>query len=565
MRRNSFLILSAFTLLIASCGKKGGKSGLMVPKDAAMAVHINSASLSSKLSWEEIRQTYWFKEMSKEAKDTLAQQLLADPASSGIDTKGDFVFYIKKHGKGSYMVFEGSLKSAADYEKLLKEVNKEDQKEIKKDGDFSYMVSSESGVIVWNKSMFAVVANAGMPDMPSMMGMGMGMGRSYGDSRPHEFLTDSLRIFGQQALTLKNSDNLDTDSRFADLVKDGSDMHFWMNAGEYYGDMSSMEFPVKLNVLFDGNVSAMSFNFDNGKITAKAKHYYGPEMDKLVAAHRPQPISADVLNRIPSQDVAAVIAFNYPPQGLKELIRVIGADGLANGFLSKINYSVDEFVKANKGEVVLALTDFSMVKKQDTVDFGNGMKPYVRTSTQPDMKVLFATSVNDKAAFEKLITIAWDASKEITDKARDFPSISYKLENNWFAASNSQEMTEKFLAGGNSNLPFISKITGHPFGMYIDINKIIRSAAGPMAGGDSSSSESAAVDISLKMWQDIVGSGGDYKDKVSTSEFEINLVDKSTNSLKQLNQYIDKLATLQMERRKKFMEDIDAPKVEPAD
>src|SRR5882724_8053909 len=113
MTRQLLLILSAFAFLFTSCGKKGGSSGLLVPKDAAIVVHINSASLSSKLSWDDIKQTGWFKEILKTETDTLGLKLLGDPTSSGVDTKKDFVFYLKKHGQGGYLVFEGSLADAA--------------------------------------------------------------------------------------------------------------------------------------------------------------------------------------------------------------------------------------------------------------------------------------------------------------------------------------------------------------------------------------------------------------------------------------------------------------------
>ncbi|MBL7744471.1 MAG: DUF4836 family protein [Chitinophagaceae bacterium] len=561
MRRNSLLILAATVLLLAACGNKGGKSGLLVPKDAAIVVHINSASLSSKLSWEEIRQTNWFKEINKEADDTLARQLLADPGNSGIDTKADLVFFMKKQGKGGYLVFEGSLKDAAAFEKMLKELKKESgPAETKKDGDFSYM-TSDDGVVLWSSSKFAYIANAPMPDTKSFF-----EGYNSRDSKEHAFLNDSLRLFGQQALTLKSGDNLDTDSRFADLVKDGSDLHLWMNAEGYYGNMmGGMMSMMKLGVLFKDNVSAASMNFDNGKITARSKTYYGEEMSKLLAEYKPQPVSAELINRIPSSNVAAVMAFNYPPKGLQAFLKTIGVDGMANGFLAEMNYSIEDFVKANKGDILVAVSDLSMVAKQDTIDYGGGMKPYVYTSTKPDMKVLFATSVNDKAAFEKLVTLAWEATKGMKDK--DIPEISYKLENNWFVAGNSAEQIANFINGGNSNLPFVNKISGKPFGFYLDLNKIINMAAATFNNSDSSGKE--ALDLSLKMWKDVVATGGDYKDKALISDFEINLGDPNTNSLKQLNQYFDKLASLKNERRKKFAEEYgpatDAPaEVAPA-
>lgn len=551
MRRNPLLILSAVIILFASCRNKGGKSGLMVPKDASIVVHINSASLSSKLSWEEMRQTNWFKEMSKEAKDTLAQQLLANPASSGINTKADLVFYMKKQGRGGYLVFEGSLTDAVAFEKLLKEIGKENPKEVKKDGDFSYMISENDGVVLWNKSNFAYLANSNIPDMTAGF-----MGNKQPES--HQFLNDSLRIFGQRALTLKGSDNLDSDSRFAELVKDGSDMHVWLNLAGYYGGLGSMMSMMKMNLLLEDNISALSVNFDNGKITAKQKQYYGDEMSKFLSNNKPGPISADVINRIPSSNVAGIIAFNYPPKGLQAFLQLLGVDGMANGFLSKLNYSIEDFVKANKGEVLLSVSDISMVTKQDTINYGGGARPYIYTSSKPDMKVLFAASVNDKAAFEKLVTLAWESTKGMSG---EIPRISYKVENNWFAASNSAEQTDKFLAGGNNKLPFVDKIAGHPIGMYIDIQKIIQSTAGSIA---EDSNTKAMADVSLKMWQDIVASGGEYKDKAIQFSFEVNMVDKNTNSLKQLNQYFDKLASIRQTERKKY-DEVKATDMNPAE
>ncbi|MDP4263741.1 MAG: DUF4836 family protein [Bacteroidota bacterium] len=542
MTRQLLLILSALAFLFSSCHKKGGSSGLLVPKDAAIVVHINSASLSSKLSWDEIRQTNWFREMSKDATDTLSRQLLADPASSGIDNKKDFVFYLKKHGRGAYLVFEGSLTNVTAYEKMLTQMDRKQAREIRKDGEYSYVMMDESSVVTWNKSMFAVVANAKIPNMTN---------RVMGNMQPgnYVFHNDSLQLFGQQALSLENSDNLDVDSRFADLVKDGSDVHLWMKIGQYYNGMNNaVSSMMKVNTMLENNIMAVSLNFDNGRITAKSKHYHSDEMNKILSDNKPEPVSAAVINRIPSSNVVAVLAFNYSPNSLKEILKMTGMDAMADMFLAKINFSIDDFVKANKGEVLLSFSDPTTVNAPDNTDHKNeapGSVPRMKTG----MKVLFATAVNDKGAFEKMVTLGWDLSKQFrrNDDGTGKPEISYKVENNWFAASNSQEYTDKFLAGGNSKLPFVDKITGHPIGIYIDLQKILPFAQS-LHKKDSSSGKTAAADASLNIWQDIVGKGGDYKDKASEFEFEINLMDKNTNSLKQLNQYVDKMATLRKEK-----------------
>jgi hypothetical protein len=104
--------LTAVAALFAtSCGKSGDASDLMIPKDAAVVVHINSSSLASKLSWKEIQATNWFKAMHKEADDSLAKEMLENPKASGIDNTADMAFFMQQRGKGGIAVFEGKLSS----------------------------------------------------------------------------------------------------------------------------------------------------------------------------------------------------------------------------------------------------------------------------------------------------------------------------------------------------------------------------------------------------------------------------------------------------------------------
>ena len=163
MKRVSFLLtLSLFVLLLAVSCKKGDKTGLLVPEDAGVVIHINSPSLSSKLSWEEISQTEWFKELSKEATDSTAQKLLKDPGQSGIDIKADLVFYMKKQGRGGYVAFTGTVKDAAAFEAFNKEISK-GEATVTKDGDISYMSSDKSGILAWNNSRFVYIGDSPLP------------------------------------------------------------------------------------------------------------------------------------------------------------------------------------------------------------------------------------------------------------------------------------------------------------------------------------------------------------------------------------------------------------------
>lgn len=528
MQRNSLFVLSAVTvMLIASC-KSSDKSAIAVPKDAGVVLHINANSLSSKLSWKEIQATNWFKEAYADANDTLAKKLMENPENSGIDAQSDLVFFVKRQGKGGYGAFEGTLKDAAAFEAFNKKMKPEATSS--KDGDLNILKMS-GGIATWKNGRFIYLFDA------PALNMGSAWGGNGGGSASFE--ADSLTAFAKGLYDLKGDNSLGNDDKFSSLIKEAGDIHMWVSAEHLAGGMASgMMSMMKISTLMEGNVTTLTVNFDNGKIDVKTKSYYNKELGKLYEKYRMKNIDGDMLARIPSDNITGVFAMNYPPDGLKEFIKVLGVDGVVNSYLGEIGYSMDEFVKANKGDVILAVSDFTI--KTETVTtppYEEGGQPYTYTKSDPDVKVLFATSINDKPAFDKLIGIA---KAKMPPMPESGPKISYTLNDKWFAAGNSEEQVNKFVAGGaNNKQAFVSKLAGHPMGMYVDFQKIMK-AVEPTTATDSSAK--VALLESQKVWEDMLMTGGELSGGSMSGHFEINFVDKNTNSLKQLNQYIDKMA-----------------------
>ena len=81
--------------------------------------------------------------------------------------------------------------------------------------------------------------------------------------------------------------------------------------------------------------------------------------------------------------------------------------------------------------------------------------------------------------------------------------------------------------------------------------------------------DNIAFQETLKMWDNVVATGGGFKDAGVTQHIEVNLMDKNTNSLKQLNKYMGILFNIQEQKKKdreKWMteamsenEPVDAP------
>lgn len=528
-----FSLIIASLFVISSCGKKSGSTGLLIPEDAAIVIHVNNASLASKLSWSEIQQSNWYKEIAREAsKDSIAEQLMKDPEITGVDAKADFVFLIKKVGKKGFFAFEGSLKDRAKYAAYLKTVKPEMTEQ--KDGEISSTVIGESLVLSWNNSHFILIGDSPMPDMAAMTGKGR---NPYGNNDPSNKVSDdSLRMYAKQLFTLKSDDRLDQDSRFVSLIKSGKDINFWMNTGLYYKGMLGpmMSMMGNMSALLDDNISATSFDFTNGKITMDTKQYYGEQLTKLFKEYKSKNLDADLYNRIPSQNVIGAIGMNYPPEGIKQFLKVTGFEGLVGMAIAESGYTIDEFVKANKGDLLFAMSDLTLTQKIDTNKMNGSIM--LDTNSKPDAKFLFATSVNDKGAFEKLITILGDVGKGMKTS-----NIEYKIEKDWFALSNSPDHLNSFLSGNNGGKsPYADKISGHPIGMFVDLQKIFAVAVKDV----KDTAAAKGLDVAIKTWSDVIAYGGEFKDKAFEFHAEANMVDKNTNSLKQLNSFIDQIYTI---------------------
>jgi hypothetical protein len=532
MQRNR-ITLALLTIVISgivSC--KSNKSGIAIPKDASVAVHVDVKSLTSKVSWQEIQQTEWFKDLYANETDSFARKTLENPGNTGVDLQGDLAFFMKQQGQGGYLVVEGDLKDAAAFEKFATEVNKGGK--VTKSGDVSVLNTGLKSLVSWTANRFVYIADMPMPN--AYASMNRGNGDNY---EPFAFKTDSLQKFAVELFDLSGKNNLANDDRFASLLKETGDIHYWVNAEQYGRSLGGLLSMIKLSVLFEGNAYGSTVNFENGKISLKSKGWYNKELSALIKKYGGEKVSEATINRIPSKNVLAAFAFKYQPEGFREFIKLLGVDGFVNSGLGSVGYSTDEFVKATKGDVLISVTDLDIKQRVLQGPDGEPMEAPQDMPAIPDptAKILFATSVKDKPSFDKLFGIIQSKSQELGAFTKN---IHFQLNNEWFAAGNSPEQVNAFLSGGNSNLDFAKRISGRSFGGYINVQQILKSTSA--LATDSSSK--VALDASIAMWQDIYMLSSGEANGAYTGEAEINLVDKSTNSLKQLNKYIDVISKL---------------------
>lgn len=523
MKRNPLLLALAVTvtLFAVSC-KKGGKTGLLVPKEAAFVMYFNSGSLSSKLSWNEIKQSEWFKEAQKEATDSFARKVLNDPAVSGVDTEKGFCFFVAPRGRGGYATFQGGIKDLAAFEAMLKSSTETSGAPVKS-GDLNVLtVNGNSAVLTWNKSTFIFVADAPI----NTSGMG------------NKFPSDSLILFAKNTYALKGKALLDEDSKFADLIESKGDVHMWYNAGNLYNSMSmGMMDMLKLSTLTEGNIGTGTLSFDDGKISFIGKQYYGKELTKLFDKYSSKGASKELAGRLPGGEVMVAGVYSYPMGALTDMVKLIGADGIANIFLGQKGITIEDIGRAFKGEMAFAVTDVKT--RVDTVKYdGYDGKPSSYTTNKKEPSYVFGMAIDDQKSFDKLYNVFGEELNKVPANV-----ASVKAEKGWLMVSNSPDLYAGFLAGNNKPA-YADKISGHMLGVFVNLQKILGSAQAETQ--DSTSIK--VMEVSKATWQDVIASG-DYKGGSSSFQVDVNMMDKSMNSLKQLNRYADQLSAIRKAQR----------------
>lgn len=529
------LIFVLVVLLFSSCSKKN-KEGKFVPKDAAIVIHINGASLSSKLPWEEVKKNELFQNVNGDTSiPQFVKKAFDNPENSGIDTKTDLIFFLQKDSLGGYAAFTGTIKDAGKFKLFNLDVAKTGV-ESEKDG-IKYITKSTM-CVGWNKESFVYIVNTPQLNKTSYKGFSADSGISIN--------TRDVNAVCKTVFDLKENNSLAQNEKFTELVKKTGDVHLWMNSETLSKDALSGVALGMLNInkLYEGSITTATVNFENGKILLDAKSYSGEELTAIWKKYGGRNVDESMIKRLPAKDMAAVFSMSFKPEGIKEFLKLLGVEGYANMGLAFLGFTLDDFIKANKGDIVIALSDFKTI----TDSALGGMTETTTELLKTEPRILFATSISDKDAFTKLIKAGERMGK---DKMEGMPSISFKSNGNYFAIGNSKENVDKFISGGsNNNFDFVSKISGQPFGGYINLQYILK-AFEKEAAKDSAAK--MAYDASLKFWDNVYIKGGDYNNGGITQTVEINLMDKTTNSAKQLNSYmglIAKLAKQEDEKRK---------------
>jgi hypothetical protein len=157
---------------------------------------------------------------------------------------------------------------------------------------------------------------------------------------------------------------------------------------------------------------------------------------------------------------------------------------------------------------------------------------------KPEFHYLFSAGIGDKGSFNKLLA----ALQKTTGQLPTDSMINYTTNDKLFALSNSSSFANEYLnAKADKNFDFTNEISGHPFGLYFDIHKLLSQFS---TRESKKPGREKMIDESLNFWNNIISTGGDFNNGGFTFQTDINLINKDTNSLRQLSTYLNQLYTI---------------------
>ncbi len=529
IRKKILIIATCLAIILSSCSKSN-KQGKLIPKEAAMVVVIDGKSMNSKLDFNKIRNSEWFREANEDStKPAWVNKVLQDSGNIGVDMKSNLVFVYLKNTVRSQFLIEGDLKDAKTFEDFLKMADSSIT--VKKDGDYSF-ASHKNGVVGWNSSKFICCING--PDNVI-----------YDDSthapafnNETELLTEKIK----SVFNLKSDSSLADNERFTNMLNEEGDIHLWFNNQELAGNMmpGGVMGMINLDKFFEENIATITINFENGKISARQKFYAGKELSNILDKYSGGEVNTEMLKNIPSKNIAGIFAMHFKPEGIQDLVKLTGMEGFINIFLMQAGFTMDDFIQGNKGDILFVASN---IRREKDTTFYPVQKDVERPDSTTRTDYLFSVAIGDKDAFMKLV----NAAKKMTGDMHRPDEIRSKMNEKYLALGNSQDVVNNFIAGNaQSNSDLISKLSGHPYSGFVDI-KMILNSLGSLA---NDSIKLAMLELNRNMWDNIFMTGGEYKKGGIVTDYEVNFQDKTTNSLVQLNDFAGKASLLVKEHNK---------------
>lgn len=515
-----------------------------LPADAKAIININLPSLASKMKWQELQQLNFFAEALKDVPLHL-QEILKDPASTGVNFQSDlFVVLLPdpKNKTKSIPVLYGQLANPEKFAAVIQKIAP--KKKIQSVGKMK-ILADEKKLFAWTSGIFVSP---------------MSRDKTAASSKPGKKVSNTKAIANQtnqlikqcQLLLTPVANPVTTDSRFIDLTKEDGDMRLWLNRNtekpKGKGKKDEVLKMMNWGIMQQGNYMAGVLRFENGKAVMQMKSYMNKTMDSLYRLYPSTRLNSDLLKKLPSGQLIALITFSMSPQMLNAVMKTSGAEKIVDTLTKKSTIKPMEVAEGLNGDLTLAVIRAHEYDEKDTV-----------TAAFNGLQVFLAASVKNKNKIEPLVNmlqkpkeIKKDAEGNEIKPSGPFAGLkpAFLLTDSFFVASISPFAAEKFLNTRNNSI--IAELTdpyaSHASLFSLDINAIAGFVM-QMSKKKNNGEEQETSKV-FEAFDRVVFYGGKYKNGAALSTAELQFSNKEENSLRGFIKMIEMAVKMEMKNKK---------------
>lgn len=554
-----------------------------IPGDASMVVGVNIKEIGKSLTWSAIKGSKLLDEMKEKAKDAKGKSMIDGIENSGIDWMNTVYIYTKPDKRflgDTKTSLVAPLSDAKEWETYLKKIYPEIV--IKKVKDRSEVMLEDKIYASWNSEVLMVmntvtqdVQHEEKAALPETTTSDTALSAAIADAANEmpaykwtEKLTDTAASLAEMeaSFNIAKEASIIDNQRFKDIQKENNDISVYMsydavmsNLGQDKGMMAGMGAMLMNSSIWKNAAMTTAINFEDGKIVADMKYFPSDSLKSIAKEAGKENIDKDMLARIPAQKLNFAMGYHLAPQILKMMLDRLNLTGMANMALTEAGTNVDEILGAFTGDMTLSLNEFAVNKVTITPD--NSMsalpgEPQVQPyeDYKPQMSVLFAIKVKDKAKLDKLLAMVQKQTgvAPAANGTYQFPlsgqdSVNILINDKYIIVANKMAAAVAY-QGNNSGSAsdVISKeIAGHPVGMYFDISSVLSTVDPGMIGGKK---DAAMMNDVKSLLSGLKMNGGEFKGDANVYHAELVFTNKTENSLIQLLNFAQRMAALQKDK-----------------
>jgi hypothetical protein len=274
--------------------------------------------------------------------------------------------------------------------------------------------------------------------------------------------------------------------------------------------------------LTEGAFTTAAGHFENGKIRVNSTSYVGKELQAIMKKYPMEKVNMSMIENYPSENILGFAVMNFDLRMLGDILKLLGMDGFANMGLAEAQITLDDILKAFKGEIAIVASDFSM----------SG------SSVEPHIKYVFNMKVGDKAAFEKVMSSKFVApmfSKQGDQYVPQQPmgDVAISINDKRVLAASDQALLAEYEAGkSKAKLEDVAvdAAKGSVFSMYLDVEKMMNN----MPQDKMSGVPDSIVNMAKGLVKNLTVSTQPSSGNTQKSVMEVNFMNENQNSLAQL-------------------------------